>query len=218
MNPKLDVSIIVTCFNKEKYLNECMESIKRQTRQPKEVILIHDECDEPMAHVIATTIILPKNVGVSEARDIGFKYSVGKLILFVDADDVLSPDYLEKMALVLSKGADIVYPDLFIWNAENSKMSIPPMQITKGFVKRKKKVPIPVTSMMNRKVYKRLGGFKKMEVLEDIDFFVRALIKGYVIKKAQTLLWYRRSANTRNSLALKKREEVLANILAKLNG
>lgn len=216
--PKLDCSVIITCYQKEEYLNECMESVKRQTREPKEIILVHDACDNPMAHAIATTIILPKNIGVAGARDVGFKYSTGKLILFVDADDVLSPDYLEKMVSTLvKKKADIVYPDLFIWQGNESYLSEPPNIITKEYIKKKSKLPIPVTSLMKREIYEDVGGFVRMDVLEDMDFFVKAMCKNYIFKKANTLLWYRKYPGSRNSIELEKRKEVLRGILAQLN-
>ena len=216
--PKVDVSVIVTCYLKEEFLNECLESIKRQTRQPKEIILVHDACENPMAHVIATTIILPENVGVAKARDIGFNYSTGKLILFVDGDDVLSPDYLEKMALVIADGADITYPDIYIWNEESPELSVPEMKITSRYIKKLSRMPVPVTSLMKREVYEKLNGFKEMEVLEDVDFFIRALCKGYTFKKAHTLLWYRKYGKSRQTeVSEKKRKEVFAGILAQLN-
>lgn len=218
MSPRCDVSVIVTCYLKEEFLNECLESIKRQTRQPKEVILIHDACENPMAHVIATTIILPENVGVAKARDVGFNYSTGRLILFVDGDDVISPDYLEKMALTIADGADITYPDIYMWNSETPELSVPAMKITTKYIKRISKVPIPVTSMMKREVYEKLNGFKEMEVLEDIDFFIRALCNNYTFKKSHTLLWYRKYGKSRQTqVGEEKRKEVFKGILAQLN-
>lgn len=217
MIPKLDASVIITCFNKEEFLDECVASVKRQSRQPKEVILIHDACDKPMAHATAHTIILPQNVGVSMARDVGVRYSSGKLILFVDGDDVLSPDYLEKMALTIYDGADIAYPDLFVWQGDESYLSISPLSITVKTLKKFGKLPIPVTSLMYRSVYDNLGGFKEMRVLEDLDFFVRALCKGYTMKKAHTLLWYRRYKGTRNNQDLSMRLKVLSQIMEQLS-
>jgi glycosyltransferase involved in cell wall biosynthesis len=214
--PKCDVSVIVTCYNKEKYMEEALESVKRQTRQPKEVILIHDACDNPMAHALATTIILPENVGVSQARDVGVKFSTGKLILFLDADDVLSPDYLEKMVLTISKGADITYPDLFIWQGEDSSLSVPPKTLDAAYLKKNELIPIPVTSMMKREVYEEVGGFKEMPVLEDLDFFARAMCKGYIFKKTETLLWYRRYEGTRNDQDWSLRKKVLSEIINQL--
>jgi glycosyltransferase involved in cell wall biosynthesis len=216
MTPKVDISCIITCYEKEDYLSECIESILRQSRQPKEIIVIHDGCKNPVSHTKTTTIILPENVGVAKARDIGFNYSTGTLILFIDGDDVLSPDYLEKMALVISEGFDIVYPDMFVWAGEDSYLSVAPMEITKEYVREKHQIPVPVTSLMHRRTYEKLGKFEEMPVLEDQEFMIRALCSGYKFKKAHTLLWWRRTPNTRNAISTEKKKEVLDKILSQV--
>lgn len=210
----VNVSILITCWNKEKYLNECVDSILRQTKEPKEIIIVHDGCGEPMAHAKADTIIFKENRGVVKARHEAFRYSTGALILFVDADDVLSPDYLEKMVLVLAKGADVVYPDIFIWSGKESRLTITPQRITPQFVKDFERVVIPVTCLTKREVYQKLGGFKDWSVLEDVDFWVRGMCEGYKFKKAETLLWYRRTNDARNNIDIVKRKEVLRKIMA----
>lgn len=215
----VDVAVLVTCYNKEKYLDECLSSILRQTRLPKEIIVVHDGCEAPMHHAKVTSIMLGGNHGVEFARHEAFRYSSCKLILFVDGDDVLSPDYLEKMILAMAKGkgADIIYPDLFLWAEKEGKLTITPNRLDMNYVKTFSKVVIPVTSLMKREVYEKLGGFKKMEVLEDLDFFVRAMIAGYRFKKAHTLLWYRRYAGTRNTLDIHKKKAVVQEVIKQID-
>lgn len=210
----LNLSCLVICYNKEKYLSECIESILRQTKLPKEIIVVHDGCDDPMHHAKATSIFLKENSGVVKARHEAFRFSTGALILFIDGDDVLSPDYLEKMTLVLSKGADIAYPDIFLWAGKESRLSVLPSKITSQFVKDHEKIVIPVTCLMGRGVYEKLRGFKEMPVLEDVDFWIRAMAEGYKFRKAETLLWYRRYVGTRNSIDLVKRKEILREIMS----
>lgn len=212
----INLSVLITCFNKEKYLDDAISSVLRQTRLPKEIIVVHDGCENPMHHVAATTLILKENVGVAKARHKAFEQSTCPLILFLDADDVLSPDYLEKMATSIYLGADVTYPDLYLWADVGSRLTITPDEITKGFVKNFKKVAIPVTSMMKREVFERLGGFKEMEVLEDLDFWIRALKEGYIFKKSQTLIWYRQLKGNRNTLDIKKKRQVLKEIIKQL--
>lgn len=212
----IEVSVLITCFNKEKYLAECVASVLRNTKQPKEIIIVHDGCDNPMHHVGVDSIFLKQNYGVAHARDVAFKYSTGKLILFLDADDVISPDYIEKMAWAIFKGADIAYPDIFVWAGKESKLAKIPKKITIKFVKDFEKVAIPVTSLMKREVYEKLGGFKKMDVLEDLDFFVRALKEGFVFKKTETLLWYRRYEGTRNSVDRNTKKMIIQEIMKQL--
>lgn len=210
----LDLSVLVTCFNKEKYLDECIQSIVRQSKEPKEIIVVHDGCEEPMHHVKVTSIFLKSNKGVAKARHEAFRFSTGKLILFVDGDDVISPDYLEKMCLVLHAGADVAYPDIFHWSDRNARIVITPEQITPQFVQDYNKVVIPVTSLMDRSVYEKLKGFREWPVLEDLDFWIRALCNGYTLKKAQTLLWYRHLPDNRNSGEIGEKKEVMKEILA----
>lgn len=212
----VDLSIIITCFNKEEYLNDCFESIRRQTRQPKEIILVHDGCSEPQAHIDAETIILKDNVGVSKARDKGVFNSTGKLLLFVDGDDVLSPDYIEKMVATIFDGADITYPDTYFWG-KDPRLTITPDKLTSEFVSNYEKVVIVVSSMMKREVYEKLGGFGEFPVLEDLDFFLRALCNDYTFKKSQTLLWYRQTPTSRNQMSYLKKKEVFKKILSKFN-
>jgi glycosyltransferase involved in cell wall biosynthesis len=210
----IDVSVLITCFNKEKYLTDCIESIKRQTKEPKEIIIVHDACKGVGIHLEVDNIVLHQNLGVSKARDAAFKLSSGELILFVDGDDVLSPDYLEKMTLVLAKGADVAYPDIYHWAGKESRLVVLPKKITPKFVQDYQKVVMPVTCLMKRKVYEIVGGFKEWPVLEDLDFWVTAMCKGYTFKKAETLLWYRRTPETRNTMDIIKRREILKQILA----
>lgn len=210
----LNLSVLVTCFNKEKYLDECINSITRQTKEPKEIVVVHDGCDNPMAHSKAETIILRENRGVVTARHEAFRFSTGALVLFVDADDVLSPDYLEKMTLVLAKGADVVYPDLYHWSEKDKKLVVLPRRITPAFVADRNKVVIPVTCLIKRELYEKIGGFREWPVLEDLDFWVRAMCNGCIFRKAETLLWYRRYPGTRNTLDIAKRKEVLKQIMS----
>lgn len=207
----LDLSILVTCYNKEPFLEECISSLLRQTKEPKEIIIVHDGCTEPQAHAAADTIILKNNLGVSRARHEAFRFSTGQLILFVDADDMLSPDYVEKMVLVLDSGADVVYPDLYFW-PDTPRLRIPPKTIDGEYLFNLKKCPIPVSSLIKRDLYEKLGGFKDLPLLEDVDFWLRALCNGYSFKKAETLLWYRQTDNSRNSEELSKKKKLLYEI------
>lgn len=197
---RADLSIIVTNWNKpHQHLIECMNSIKEQTIEPKEVILVDDCSKDPRAHALAMSIILPKNVGVAKARDIGVKMSTGKLILFLDADDKLAPDFIQQCGKAIAKGADIAYPNMILFDGvPRNKLVENPGKITGKYIIGKK-TSIPVTSMMWRKVYDELGGFNPtLPLFEDWDFWIRAVCKGYTFKKANTLLWYRQNPDSRN--------------------
>jgi len=213
----VDISVLITCFYKEQYLDECVSSILRQTELPKEILILHDGCDEPMHHAQATSIMLKSNIGVARARHEVFRYSTGKLVLFLDGDDMLSPDYLEKMLRVLNdKGDCIVYPDIYAFadpGSYKSHLTISLDDYSPSKIKELRKFPIPISCLMKREVYESVGGFKDYPVLEDLDFWLSAMCNGYTFSKAQTLLWYRQEGPRRHAVEISKRVRVLEEIL-----
>ena len=113
------ISIIVPVYNVEEYLEECLESIRKQTYQNIEVILVNDgSTDGSQAiceHFCQTDkrfrLINQKNQGQSVARNHGVKESIGEYIMFVDSDDVVSLGLLEQLMKYMSNGIDIVECD-----------------------------------------------------------------------------------------------------------
>lgn len=94
------ISIIIPVYNSEKYLKRCLNSIKNQTYQNYEVILINDGstdnsqkiCKEYANHDNRYIVISKENSGVSDTRNIGINNATGKYITFIDSDDELE-DY-----------------------------------------------------------------------------------------------------------------------------
>jgi len=210
----MSVSVIINCYEKEEWLIECVDSVFRQSQQPDEIVIVHDGCKAPAHYAGCKTLMLPENCGVARARDIGVQNTTGDHLLFVDGDDVLSPDYIQKMSMC---NADIAYPDLFLW-FEHGKykgrngIKIAPTATPKTMISFKSIVP--VTSLMKRVVYETLGGFKQMDVFEDWEFFLRAMEKGFTFKKAQTLLWYRQTKDSRNRVDLGVRSDVYSRMVS----
>jgi glycosyltransferase involved in cell wall biosynthesis len=205
---RADLSVIVTSYNKPPdQIMECMDSIKEQTVTPKEVILVDDCSDDPRAHAYAVSIMLPKNVGVAKARDIGVKMSSGRLLLFVDADDKLAPDFIEQCGRLINN-VDITYPNVLQFGAiEKPKLVDSPKEITPQYIIGKR-CGLVVTSMMHRHVYEKLEGFRELPIYEDWDFWVRAVFNGYTFARANTLLYYRQNLKSRNHLSQEQKTEV----------
>jgi len=210
----VNISVLITCYNKEKYLDEAISSVLRQTKEPKEIIVVHDQCDNPVHHQEVTTMMLKTNLGVARARHEAFRFSTGELILFLDGDDIISPDYLEKMTLVIAGGADIAYPDIYFFGDSGKKLSTLTEPVNPSMVEKMKKLPIPVTCLMKREVYEKVGGFEKWEVMEDLDFWLNAMSNGYTFGKAETLLWYRQEGQKRNAMEMSKKTRIMQEILA----
>ncbi len=217
---KANLSIIVVNFNKPpEQLIDCMDSIKDQTVSPLEVILVDDCSKDPRAHALAVSIILPKNVGVAKARDIGVEMSKGKLLLFLDADDKLAPDFIEKCGRAL-ENHDIAYTSAILFgNVEKNKLKEPPLILEPKHLMNRK-CEILVTSMIKRSMYDKLEGFRKMPIYEDWDFWIRAMFNGYTFGRAETFLWYRQNRGSRNRSTRELKSDIYNKITApyKLEG
>lgn len=97
MKDECKISIIVPCYNSEKYLHRCIESIINQTYKNIEIILINDGSTDKTLEILEEfqrkddriLIINKANSGVSDSRNIGIDRASGRYIMFVDADDFL---------------------------------------------------------------------------------------------------------------------------------
>lgn len=106
-------SVIVPVYKVESVLPRCIESILNQTVTDFELILIDDGspdrsgtiCDEYAAKDPRIRVIHQKNGGVSRARNAGLDAARGEYIVFVDSDDWVDPDFLEKFNSV---SADLI--------------------------------------------------------------------------------------------------------------
>lgn len=100
------ISIIVPVYNVEKYLRPCLDSILSQTYTNWEAILVDDGskdnsgmiCDEYAQKDSRFIVVHKENAGVAQARITGFENSKGELITFVDADDYVASEYIEKLS------------------------------------------------------------------------------------------------------------------------
>lgn len=98
------ISIIVPVYNVESYLRECLDSIVSQTFSDWECLLINDGshdksgtiCDEYAAKDARIRVIHKNNGGVSSARNVALDEIKGKWLTFVDSDDCLYPNALNK--------------------------------------------------------------------------------------------------------------------------
>lgn len=99
------ISIIVPIYNVQEYLAKCLDSLVNQTYKNIEIILVDDGspdqslsiCEEFAQKDTRIKIITQKNSGVTSARINGFLNSTGEFIMFVDADDYVSPNIVKLM-------------------------------------------------------------------------------------------------------------------------
>ena len=111
------VSIGIPIYNVEKYLRECLDSITNQTFKNFEAIIVDDGstdnsfviCQEYVAKDNRFKLIHQENKGLAGARNTCLKYMKGEYVTWVDSDDVVDNNYLERLLETQEKtGTDIV--------------------------------------------------------------------------------------------------------------
>ena len=117
------ISVIVPVYKVEGYLEDCLDSILRQTYRNFEIILVDDGspdkcpsiCDSYEKRFSNVRTIHKDNGGLSDARNCGVKIAKGDFITFIDSDDMVTYDYLEELVSIQERyGCDLCTVDCFI--------------------------------------------------------------------------------------------------------
>lgn len=105
------VSIIVPVYNVELCIEDCLDSLLNQTYSNYEIILINDGSTDNSIEICnkyndkKIKKINQTNKGVSVARNVGISYATGQYIMFVDADDMVSKNYIENLVASIEKSS-----------------------------------------------------------------------------------------------------------------
>lgn len=97
------ISVIIPVYNAEKYLADCLDSLKEQSYTDFEVIVVDDGSSDKTGNILAEyvrtdprfVVLRQPNLGAGCARNKGLKQAAGEYICFMDADDLVHPQYLE---------------------------------------------------------------------------------------------------------------------------
>ena len=138
------VSVIVPVYNVADFLPQCLNSIKRQMYDNLEIILVDDGStdgspailDEFAKNEKRAKVIHQNNMGVSAARNAGLDIATGKWIAFVDSDDWLERDYIDRMvdAAELHE-TKFSFCSLSLENGQRGQISILPLKTGKHTAK-----------------------------------------------------------------------------------
>lgn len=117
-------SVVIPVYNVEQFLAECVDSVLNQTMQDFEIILVDDGatdssgaiCDDYGHRDPRIRVIHQKNRGLSAARNTGLDAASGEYVYFLDSDDYIVPDALEKLQDTAKREqADVVFFDASVF-------------------------------------------------------------------------------------------------------
>lgn len=133
MESKVEVSVIVPVYNVEKYVLHCLESLANQTFKLFEIIIVIDGAKDRSLELVQSfmsrnpdlniNLIEQQNMGLSMARNNGLAQAKGEFILFVDSDDYVAEQYIERLVNeIKSTRADMVICDVVkVYEDQNNK-------------------------------------------------------------------------------------------------
>ena len=117
------ISVVVTCYNHQDYIEQCLRSIFAQTYRNIELLVLDDGSSDHSAEIIEAVLAdspFPtrfeshENMGVVKTRNKALQQIQGTYFIFVDSDDFLDSDYIESFyTTMVQEEADIVYGDLY---------------------------------------------------------------------------------------------------------
>lgn len=114
------VSVVVPIYNVEQYLDRCIQSIQSQTYENLEIVLVDDGspdncgkiCDQYASKDQRIRVIHKENGGLSDARNAGVKIVTGKYLLFIDSDDFVAEDLVQKTV----ESAELNHSDIVLFD------------------------------------------------------------------------------------------------------
>jgi len=182
-------SVIIPLYNKEMYIERCIQSVLNQTYKSFEIIVVDDGSSDKSVELIHKAfsnirIINQQNQGVSVARNTGIQLAKHEYIAFLDADDYWHPNYLKSLFNIISDNEDVFIIGGHYTNKKDQLEKIElekPLNYfkVKNYFKKAIKNTIYLTSAtcVKREFFQQNSHFnKKLKSGEDLDVWFRILL------------------------------------------
>ncbi len=221
------ISIIVPCYNVSAWLDDCFKGLENQTYKSIEVIFVNDGSKDDTLEKLTKfcenkqnfKIINQKNSGVSEARNRGIASSQGEFLYFLDADDIMKPNLLEKLHdLLLKTEADCSickyelvseefhFDNIHYEETKKEEVFCDRTKILKLFINYKKFGHAVWSNLYRKDIMQKIAGFPNVfqtsiDYGEDVDFNFKYLANCNKVALTQDKLYLYRQ---RNSSAMHK--------------
>ncbi|MBK8048542.1 MAG: glycosyltransferase family 2 protein [Anaerolineales bacterium] len=195
------ISVVMPMFNAEPYVIEALESVRTQTFDDLEVIVVDDGSTDGSAALVQTyaakngmvvRCLHQDNAGPAAARNLGLKYCRGDVITFQDADDVWAIDRLALQLELFARhpAAEIVLGMVQFYATDSDTGAMVPIGAACRY-------PVLHSAIFRRSVWARVGDLNSLlRQHEDIEWFNRAHHAGVnLFAHNDVVLYHRRHAN-----------------------
>lgn len=216
------VSVVIPCYNQAMFLEETIRSVQKSDYQNIEIVMVNDGSTDKTEEVCLSlknqypNILYFKqaNSGPSVARNFAIKKANGHLILPVDGDDLISPNYISEAVKLFDKDPDVkvVYCEAEKFGAKTGRWNLKPFSLANLA----KDNMIFVSAMYRKLDWENCGGYPEdlRWVSEDWVFWISMLKNGGKVIKLPFVGFYYRIAHTsrRKGMNSEKKKMLIAYI------
>jgi glycosyltransferase involved in cell wall biosynthesis len=226
----MDVSIIIPCYNQERFITDAVNSVfNQETDLSFEIIVVNDCSTDNSVKVIEEhynnddnlfLINLDKNSKLPAVRNRGIEKSQGKYIICLDGDDAIPENYIqENYNNLVNNNVDISYSPSQCFGANGKRYNWIDfnLQILRA------NNYIHASAMFKREIWDKVNGYDEHLTLgwEDYSFWLKAAKLGYSFKRCLSTHLYWRQHNDPTQMTqsvTKNKEETIKQQLKKLHG
>lgn len=202
------VSVIIPCYNGERFIKNTLESVLMQTYDNFEILFVDDGSTDKTKEVISSfsdsrlKYFYQNNKGVSEARNYGIKLSSGEYIALLDTDDLWDAEKLESQVrrITEDKSSFFVYSNYCIIDENNAVTEEVKLgKVTdalRSLLLKGNVIGPPSGVLVKREIFRKAGGFDPcLSVAADWDMWIRIASKYPLTHLEEVLFKYRRHSN-----------------------
>jgi len=201
-NPPL-VSVVIPCYGQAHFLHEAIESVLAQSYPHLELVVVDDGSSDNTAAITATypgvRYIRQKNAGLSGARNTGLRHSLGKYLVFLDADDRLLPNAFEAGLQCFAghpESAFVYGHSRFVMFDGSPMPARQPIQVEGDYylaLLRGAPIMAPASVMYRREIFEFVGEFDtSLSPAADYALYYRVARQFPIRCHEQTIVEYRR--------------------------
>jgi len=204
MQNKPLVSVLMTAYNREKYIAEAIESVIASTYQNWELIIVDDGSKDKTVEIAKSfqekdsrikIYINERNLGDYPNRNKAASYAKGKYLKYVDADDLIYPYGLEQLVFYMEQFHDAAYGLCSLPQDDNEifPFMFLPQEAYKRHYFTNKWIfhKAPLSSIINKEIFNKVGGFTGKQHLGDFEMWNILSQKHNVVLMPAGIVWHR---------------------------
>jgi glycosyltransferase involved in cell wall biosynthesis len=213
------VSVILTCFNHQRFVVQALEGVRLQTYRPIQLVVTDDASADSSADVIARWlddhwpdakfIRHDVNTGLCRTLNQALRHVTGEYVTVTSADDWMEPERFDRLVAAFDTAPDdvgLVYSGLRLVDTHGAELALiktDPGSAPSGWIypqQLARPTILTPSVMVRRSVYEVVGGFNEGDVVEDYDMWLRVCRAFHVWHVPGALVnfrWHERNTTTR---------------------